>query len=123
MLYLPDPDPTRRVLHLTLASGLSREFAAPWSRVGLDDPIPVADAVREGRLVWLGGQEDTARRYPRLGLVLPYDFALAATPSRRRPPTGLASPPGPAWCFSGRARTGPTSTSGNARLWNRPAAS
>ncbi|MER6448136.1 SpoIIE family protein phosphatase [Streptomyces venezuelae] len=80
MLYLPDPDPTRRVLHLTLASGLSREFAAPWSRVALDDPIPVADAVREGRLVWLGGQEDTARRYPRLGLVLPYDFALAAVP-------------------------------------------
>ncbi|MGW7329286.1 SpoIIE family protein phosphatase [Streptomyces sp. NPDC054840] len=80
MLYLPDPDPTRGVLHLTLTSGLSREFAAPWSRVGLDDPIPVADAVREDRLVWLGGQEDTARRYPRLGLVLPYDFALAAVP-------------------------------------------
>lgn len=94
MLYLPDPDPTRRVLHLTLASGLSREFAAPWSRVGLDDPIPVADAVRDGRLVWLGGQEDTARRYPRLGLVLPYDFALAAVPlteeaaDRAREPTG-----------------------------------
>ncbi|MGW6985032.1 SpoIIE family protein phosphatase [Streptomyces sp. NPDC054932] len=80
MLYLPDPDPARRVLHLALASGLSREFAAPWSRVALDDPIPVADAVRDGRLVWLGGQEDTARRYPRLGLVLPYDFALAAAP-------------------------------------------
>ncbi|WP_327387621.1 SpoIIE family protein phosphatase [Streptomyces sp. NBC_01207] len=94
MLYLPDPDPTRRVLHLTLASGLSREFAAPWSRVALDDPIPVADAVREGRLVWLGGQEDTARRYPRLGLVLPYDFALAAVPvtweaaDRATEPTG-----------------------------------
>ncbi|MFJ3856853.1 SpoIIE family protein phosphatase [Streptomyces sp. NPDC090085] len=80
MLYLPDPDPTRRVLHLTLVSGLSREFAAPWSRVGLDDPVPVADAVREGRPVWLAGQEAVARRYPRLGLVLPYDFALAATP-------------------------------------------
>ncbi|MFE3788693.1 SpoIIE family protein phosphatase [Streptomyces goshikiensis] len=80
MLYLPDPDPGRRVLHLTLTTGLSREFAAPWSRVGLDDPVPVADAVRESRLVWLGGQEDTARRYPRLGLVLPYDFALAAAP-------------------------------------------
>ncbi|MFE5804893.1 SpoIIE family protein phosphatase [Streptomyces sp. NPDC056491] len=80
MLYLPDPDPARRVLHLALTSGLSREFAAPWSRVGLDDPIPVADAVRDGRLVWLGGQEDTARHYPRLGLVLPYDFALAAAP-------------------------------------------
>ncbi|MEU6313236.1 SpoIIE family protein phosphatase [Streptomyces sp. NPDC047014] len=80
MLYLPDPDPTRRVLHLTLVTGLSREFAAPWSRVGLEDPLPVADAVRESRLVWLAGQEAIARRYPRLGLVLPYDFALASAP-------------------------------------------
>lgn len=78
MLYLPDP--TRRVLHLAMAAGVSREFALPWSRVGLDDPIPVADAVRDSRLVWLGGQEETARRYPRIGLVLPYDFALAAAP-------------------------------------------
>ena len=36
--------------------------------------------VREHRLVWLGGLEDTARRYPRVGLVVPYRFALAATP-------------------------------------------
>ncbi|MER7466890.1 SpoIIE family protein phosphatase [Streptomyces sp. NPDC097981] len=78
MLYLPDP--TRRVLRLAMVTGVSREFALPWSRVGLDDPIPVADAVRERRLVWLGDREESARRYPRLGLVLPYDFALAAAP-------------------------------------------
>ncbi|MEV0411383.1 SpoIIE family protein phosphatase [Streptomyces sp. NPDC050448] len=78
MLYLPDP--ARRVLHLATVCGLSREFALPWSRVGLDDPIPVADAVRESRLVWLGGMQETARRYPRVGIVLPYDFALAAAP-------------------------------------------
>ncbi|MBT2459808.1 SpoIIE family protein phosphatase [Streptomyces sp. ISL-86] len=94
MIYLPDS--ARRVLHLTLTVGVSREFAAPWSRVGLDDPIPVADAVREQRFVWLGGQEDTARRYPRLGLVLPYGFALGAAPLDS-PPGGAApldSPPG-----------------------------
>ncbi|RSS79154.1 PP2C family protein-serine/threonine phosphatase [Streptomyces sp. WAC06614] len=78
MLYLPAPD--RRVLYQVLLSGVSRQFAAPWARVGLDDPIPVADAVRESRLVWLGSQQEMAQRYPRLGLVLPYDFPLAAAP-------------------------------------------
>ncbi|MFE5964592.1 SpoIIE family protein phosphatase [Streptomyces sp. NPDC056463] len=78
MLYLPDP--AGRVLHLAMTIGLAREFALPWSRVVMDDSIPVADAVRDGRFVWLGGREETARRYPRLGLVLPYDFALAAAP-------------------------------------------
>ncbi|WP_051774745.1 SpoIIE family protein phosphatase [Streptomyces sp. NRRL S-237] len=107
MLYLPDPDPTRRVLHLTLTSGLSREFAAPWSRVGLDDPIPVADAVREGRLVWLGGQEDTARRYPRLGLVLPYDFALAAVPLTEEAPDRAREPTGAGLLFLWPGSHGP----------------
>ncbi|MFA7766173.1 SpoIIE family protein phosphatase [Streptomyces sp. NPDC048723] len=107
MLYLPDPDPTRRVLHLTLASGLSREFAAPWSRVGLDDPIPVADAVRESRLVWLGGQEDTARRYPRLGLVLPYDFALAAAPLTGEAPDRAPEPTGAGLVFLWPGSHGP----------------
>ncbi|WP_079191370.1 SpoIIE family protein phosphatase [Streptomyces sp. CB00455] len=78
MLYLTGPG--ERVLHLVLVGGVSREFAAPWSRVGPDDPVPVAVAVREGRLVWLGSQEEMARLYPRVGLVLPYDFTLAAAP-------------------------------------------
>ncbi|MFB7051557.1 PP2C family protein-serine/threonine phosphatase [Streptomyces vinaceus] len=92
MIYLPDA--TRRVLHLAMTIGLSREFALPWSRVVVDDPIPVADAVREGRFVWLGGQEETARRYPRLGLVLPYDFALAAAPLVPDPVPEPAEPTG-----------------------------
>ncbi|MEU9145971.1 SpoIIE family protein phosphatase [Streptomyces sp. NPDC048349] len=92
MLYLLGPD--ERVLHLALVSGVSREFAAPWSRVGLDDLIPVADALRNDRLVWLGGREETARRYPRLGLVLPYEFTLAAAPLPRRTPDSAAPPPG-----------------------------
>ncbi|MFJ6718765.1 SpoIIE family protein phosphatase [Streptomyces sp. NPDC091259] len=91
MLYLPDP--TGRVLHLAMTLGLARELALPWSRVVVDDSIPVADAVREGRFVWLGGQEETARRYPRLGLVLPYDFALAAAPLVPDPPSA-AEPTG-----------------------------
>ncbi len=63
-----------------LITGVPQEMAAPWRRVGLKDPMPVADAVRERRLVWVGGREEMARQYPRLALVLPYEFGLAAAP-------------------------------------------
>lgn len=70
-----------RVLRLGLVAGVSAPITAPWARVSLDEAIPVADAVRERRPIWLGGgQEEVARRYPRLGLVLPYEFLLAAAP-------------------------------------------
>ncbi|MCX4821373.1 SpoIIE family protein phosphatase [Streptomyces sp. NBC_01142] len=78
MLYVLPPGGD--ALWLVVMTGAPREIAAPWTRVGLADPIPVADAVLERRLVWVGGMEETARRYPRLSLVLPYDFVLAAAP-------------------------------------------
>ncbi|KUN86467.1 SpoIIE family protein phosphatase [Streptomyces griseoruber] len=68
------------VLQMAVTAGLPRAFSAPWERVGLNAPIPVAEAVRERRLVWVGGEEDMARRYPRIAVVLPYPFALAALP-------------------------------------------
>ncbi|WP_405922324.1 SpoIIE family protein phosphatase [Streptomyces sp. NBC_00122] len=69
-----------RVLRLGFVAGVPPPITAPWARVSLDEAIPVSDAIRERRLVWLGGgQEEIARRYPRLGLVLPYEFLLAAT--------------------------------------------
>lgn len=68
------------VLEMAVMAGLPRAFAAPWERVGLSAPIPVAEAVRERRLVWVGGEEEMARRYPRIAVVLPYPFALAAVP-------------------------------------------
>ncbi|WP_328875780.1 SpoIIE family protein phosphatase [Streptomyces sp. NBC_00287] len=68
------------VLEMAVMAGLPRAFAAPWERVGLSAPIPVADAVRERRLVWVGGEEEMARLYPRISVVLPYPFALAALP-------------------------------------------
>ncbi|MFF5446283.1 SpoIIE family protein phosphatase [Streptomyces sp. NPDC012888] len=68
-------------LQLVGLAGVSRQIAAPWYRIPADAPIPVADAVRGRRLVWLGGgQEEVARRYPRLGIMLPYEFMLAAAP-------------------------------------------
>ncbi|MEU1271535.1 SpoIIE family protein phosphatase [Streptomyces sp. NPDC005799] len=68
------------VLEMAVMAGLPRAFAAPWERVGLSAPIPVADALRERQLVWVGGEEDMAARYPRIAMVLPYPFALAAVP-------------------------------------------
>ncbi|MEU0786949.1 SpoIIE family protein phosphatase [Streptomyces sp. NPDC006173] len=78
LLYVLSPE--GNALWLTVLTGAPRETFAPWTRVALTDPIPVADAVRERRLVWISGQEAMARQYPRPALVLPYDFALAAAP-------------------------------------------
>ncbi|MFG3496668.1 SpoIIE family protein phosphatase [Streptomyces sp. NPDC047886] len=78
MVYLLPPD--GRALRLAVLSGVALDIAAPWTRVALDDPVPVADAVAEQTLVWIGDQEEMARRYPRPGLVLPYRFSLAAAP-------------------------------------------
>ncbi|MYQ31900.1 PAS sensor protein, partial [Streptomyces sp. SID4956] len=56
MLYVLTPD--RTALWLSHVAGAPREVVAPWSRVAVDDPIPVADAVREERLVWVNSQEE-----------------------------------------------------------------
>ncbi|MEG3627784.1 SpoIIE family protein phosphatase [Streptomyces sp. C6-003] len=77
-VYLLSGDPP--VLELAVMAGLPRTFAAPWERVVLNSNVPVADAVRERRLVWVGGEEEMARRYPRVAVVLPYPFALVALP-------------------------------------------
>jgi serine phosphatase RsbU (regulator of sigma subunit)/PAS domain-containing protein len=77
-VYLLAPD--QPVLEMAVMAGLPRAFAAPWERVGLSAPIPVSDAARERRLVWVGGEEEMARHYPRIAVVLPYPFALAAVP-------------------------------------------
>ncbi|MFC9289628.1 SpoIIE family protein phosphatase, partial [Streptomyces sp. NPDC057052] len=74
---LPDDE---QVLEMAVMAGLPRSFVAPWERVGLGARIPVARAVRERRLVWVGGEEEMARSYPRIGMVLPYPFAMAALP-------------------------------------------
>ncbi|MEE4540504.1 SpoIIE family protein phosphatase [Streptomyces sp. V4-01] len=74
---LSDAEP---VLRLSVMCGIPPEFFAPWNRVALAAPVPVSDAVREDRLVWVGSQEDLVRRYPRTAVALPYRFALAATP-------------------------------------------
>lgn len=80
MVYLlPKNDTT---LRLTVLAGAPSQLAIPWTRVTLSAPIPVADALRHRCLIWLGSQEELARRYPRPALVLPYRFSMAAAPIR-----------------------------------------
>ncbi|MEU3555329.1 SpoIIE family protein phosphatase [Streptomyces fragilis] len=77
-LYLTDPD--EDVLWLALVSGGTSHLLDPWVRVPLDSPFPVAQALRENTMVWVPDQQDMARRYPVLGMVMPYDAMLAAVP-------------------------------------------
>jgi serine phosphatase RsbU (regulator of sigma subunit)/PAS domain-containing protein len=77
-LYLLAPDAP--LLHLEVLYGAPAEFALPWTRVSLSAPAPVADAVREDRLVWVAGQGEMAHTYPRTAVALPYPLALAAAP-------------------------------------------
>ncbi|MFG2466018.1 SpoIIE family protein phosphatase [Streptomyces canus] len=84
-LYLLTPD--EQLLRLDMLCGAPPEFAAPWAKVPMAAPAPVAVAVRENRLVWVGSQEEMVRVYPRTAVVLPYPLALVAAPvgdARRR---------------------------------------
>ncbi|MFC5799474.1 SpoIIE family protein phosphatase [Streptomyces formicae] len=69
-----------QALRLEVTAGLPAEYLAPWFGVALSSPGPVADAVRERRLIWLGHPQELARRYPRTAIALPYHYAVAAAP-------------------------------------------
>ncbi|GAB2852803.1 SpoIIE family protein phosphatase [Streptomyces deserti] len=77
-LYLLTPD--EQLLRLDVLCGAPAELAAPWARVPITAPAPVAVAVREDRMVWVGSQEEMARSYPRTAMALPYPLALVAAP-------------------------------------------
>ncbi|MEV7025876.1 GAF domain-containing SpoIIE family protein phosphatase [Kitasatospora sp. NPDC093558] len=77
-VYLLSED--RQVLELAMTLGAARQFTRPWRHIAMTAPIPVVDAVRGGRIVWVGGAEDMARRYPRVAVAMPYAFCLAAAP-------------------------------------------
>ncbi|MET8536964.1 SpoIIE family protein phosphatase [Streptomyces sp. NPDC005065] len=77
-VFLLEPD--GQALRLEVATGMPAKYLAPWLGVGLASPTPVAEAVRERRLVWLRTPQELARRYPRTAIALPYHFASAAAP-------------------------------------------
>ncbi|MGV9849857.1 SpoIIE family protein phosphatase [Streptomyces sp. NPDC003442] len=78
LVYLLPPG--GQVLRLAMTTGVPPKVAALWERLLLPASGPVADAVRERRLVWLASQTELARRYPRAALVWPYPVALVAAP-------------------------------------------
>ncbi|MFD8544877.1 SpoIIE family protein phosphatase [Streptomyces sp. NPDC059649] len=78
LVFLLPPGDNR--LHLTVMTGISQRIVAPWEQMRLAGAVPVSDAVRERRLVWVAGHEEMARRYPRAALALPYAFAVATAP-------------------------------------------
>lgn len=67
-------------LRLEATLGLPADCLAPWFRMALSSPDPVAEALRRRRLVWLSNPEELARRYPRTAIALPYRCAAAAAP-------------------------------------------
>ncbi|GHF41530.1 SpoIIE family protein phosphatase [Streptomyces griseosporeus] len=77
-LYLLAPD--ERHLVLDVLSGAPADVAAPWARIPVNAPAPVAEALREERIVWIGSHEEMARSYPRTAAALPYPLAMAAAP-------------------------------------------
>ncbi|WP_435842770.1 SpoIIE family protein phosphatase [Streptomyces fradiae] len=72
--------PEREVLQMVTVGGVPADLAAPWARVALASPAPVADAARERGMVWIGDHAELTRRYPRSAVLLPYQLALAALP-------------------------------------------
>ncbi|MET9730374.1 SpoIIE family protein phosphatase [Streptomyces sp. NPDC006458] len=73
-----------QVQELVVLCDVPMEAARPWQRLRLNTAVPVNDAVREDRLVWVGTQADMARTYPHAAASLPYRFALAAAPLQGR---------------------------------------
>ncbi|MFE1285708.1 SpoIIE family protein phosphatase [Streptomyces sp. NPDC058751] len=73
-------DETGRLLSLKAAYGLSGEIAAAWLHVPVTASVPLGDAFREDRVVWVGSQEEMALSYPQTAAALPYRYAFAAAP-------------------------------------------
>ncbi|MFI6444379.1 SpoIIE family protein phosphatase [Kitasatospora sp. NPDC050543] len=77
-LYLLSAD--GELLELVMTLGAARQFTRPWQHIGMTAPIPVVESVHSGQVVWVGGAEEMARRYPRVAVAMPYAFCLAAVP-------------------------------------------
>jgi PAS domain S-box-containing protein len=52
------------VLALSAHRGLEPEVARDYGRIGLDDRLPLSDAIRTGEAVWIESAEQLRERYP-----------------------------------------------------------
>ncbi|MFB4271703.1 SpoIIE family protein phosphatase [Nonomuraea sp. GTA35] len=73
-------DDTGQILQMATEVGLPAPIARAWSRIRTRDPVPIAVAVRERRLIWISGREHLAREFPAAALALPYPFAAVLSP-------------------------------------------
>ncbi|GAB2812248.1 SpoIIE family protein phosphatase [Streptomyces daliensis] len=78
LVYLVEP--REQMLSMEVITGLPIDFASPWLRLRMDGTTPVADALRDQRLIWLADQEHLASAYPKAALSTPYPFAQAEAP-------------------------------------------
>ncbi|MFE2706904.1 hypothetical protein [Streptomyces mirabilis] len=69
-----------QALRLEVTAGLPAKHLTPLSRVALSSPVPVREALRQRRLVWLSDPGEFAQAYPRTAIALPYHCAPAAAP-------------------------------------------
>ncbi|MDX3262437.1 SpoIIE family protein phosphatase [Streptomyces sp. MI02-2A] len=72
--------PEDRIIGMTVVTGMPTRIARAWSRVARAAPVPVADAVRTGRPVWVSSHQEFARRFPRVALAFPYPAAMYVAP-------------------------------------------
>jgi signal transduction histidine kinase/CheY-like chemotaxis protein len=57
-------DEKGEALEVVDSMGYPEAVLAPWRRIPLTVPVPLTEAVREQRPIWLGSQEDWRLRYP-----------------------------------------------------------
>ncbi|MFF9090947.1 SpoIIE family protein phosphatase [Streptomyces sp. NPDC014991] len=67
-------------LVLAAAAGMPPSLLGGWRRIPVSSAIPVAEAYRVGRTVYLADAEATMRRFPQLAVALPYPFGSASVP-------------------------------------------
>ncbi len=56
-------------LEVVRAVGYSQSLMDAWRRISPDSSVPIADAVRTGRPVWLSSEEERAALYPEIATV------------------------------------------------------
>ena len=83
-------DPDGRTARLAAATGYPAEVLEQWTSWSVDDPMPVNDAIRTGRLVTIEDAQEYDERYEGMGpLLQPGTRAMAAVPlATEGPPFG-----------------------------------
>jgi hypothetical protein len=73
-------DASRRMLVVTALENVPASVLCGNKSLPLTAHIPMADAVNEGRAVWISGAAERARRYPELAARTPENYACGSLP-------------------------------------------